>query len=148
MTCRIYLLIQRHKIDLGVDFTIFEAEELENKEMIHVELMHELDSDFRDLFHQVTEITTSQSLFMPCVRSVYNFLIFVFLGLENDKIGTKIVFNCVTCIEEMKQIMEFVTSQSLARSRVNGTSFPSLFSSSSTSNMVKLTPRSILCHLY
>ena len=129
-----------------------EAEELENNEMIHVELVRELDSDwphdFRDPFYQVTEITTSQSLFMPCVRSVYNFLIFVFLGLENDEIDTKIVFNCVSCIEEIKRVTEIMTSQSLARSRANGTSFPSLFSSFSTSNMVKSTPRSILCHLY
>ena len=39
---------------------------------------------------------------MPCMSSVDNFLIFVFLGLENDKIDTKIVFSCVICIEKIK----------------------------------------------
>ena len=39
---------------------------------------------------------------MPCMSSVDNFLIFVFLGLENDEIDTKIVFSCVICIEEIK----------------------------------------------
>ena len=39
------------------------------------------------------------------------------------------------------QVTEIVTSHSLARSRASGTSFPSLFSSSSTSNIVKSTPR-------
>ena len=34
-----------HEIDLGVDFTIFEAEELENDEFIHVELVRDLESD-------------------------------------------------------------------------------------------------------
>ena len=40
--------------------------------------------------------------FMPCMSSVDDFLIFVFLGLENDEIDTKIVFSCVICIEEIK----------------------------------------------
>ena len=60
---------------------------------------------------------------MPCMSSVDNFLIFVFLGLENDEIDTKIVFSCVICIEEIKQVTEIVMSQSLARSRASGTSF-------------------------
>ena len=35
-----------HRHNLGVEFTIFEAEgKLENNEIIHVELMRELDSD-------------------------------------------------------------------------------------------------------
>ena len=33
------------KINLGVDFTIFETEELENDEFIHVELVRDLESD-------------------------------------------------------------------------------------------------------
>ena len=93
---------------LVVDFIIFKAEELENNEIIHV--MRELDSErphnFRDLFYQVTEIKTSQSLFMSRVSSVDNFLIFVSLGLGlgNDEIDTKIVFSCVICMEEIKQV--------------------------------------------
>ena len=39
---------------------------------------------------------------MPCASSVDDFLIFVFLGLENDEIDTKIVFSCVICIKEIK----------------------------------------------
>ena len=54
------------------------------------------------LFYQVTEITTSV-IFMPCVSSVDNFLIFVFLGLENNEIDSKIVFSCVNCIKEIKR---------------------------------------------
>ena len=112
-------------------------------------IMRDLDSDdLHDLFYQVTEITTSQSLFMPCVRSVYNFLFFVLLGLENDEIDTRIVLNCVICIEEIKQVTEIVTSQSPARSRVSGTSFSSSFSIFLTSYMVKSTSKSILCQLY
>ena len=61
------------------------------------------------------------------MSSVDNFLIFVFLGLENDEIDTKIVFSCVICIEEIKQATEIVTSQSLARSRASGTSLYNFF---------------------
>ena len=110
---------------LGVNYTIFEGEELEYNEIIYVELMRELDSDrphdFHDLFYQVTEITTAQSLFMPRVSSVNNFRILVFLGLENDEINTKIVFNCVICIDEITQVTEIVTSQSLSKSRASST---------------------------
>ena len=58
---------------------------------------------------------------MPRVSSVDNFLIFVFLGLENDEIDNKIVFNCVICMEEMKLVTEIVTAQSLSRSRASST---------------------------
>jgi hypothetical protein len=34
-----------YRLNLGVDFTIFEAEELENDEIIHVELVRDLESD-------------------------------------------------------------------------------------------------------
>ena len=34
-----------YRLDLGADFTIFEAEELENYEIIHVELTRDLESD-------------------------------------------------------------------------------------------------------
>ena len=42
-SCVTYLLT--YKIDLGVDLTIFEAEELENDEAIYAELKRDLDSD-------------------------------------------------------------------------------------------------------
>ena len=72
-------------------------------------------------FYPVTEIMTSQSLVMPRVSSVDDFLIFVFSGLENDEIDTKIVFNCVVCLEEMKKVTEIVRSQSLSRSCASST---------------------------
>ena len=34
-----------HRLNLGVDFTIFEAEELENGKIIYVELVRDLESD-------------------------------------------------------------------------------------------------------
>ena len=42
-SCVTYLLT--YKIDLGVDLTIFEAEELENDEIIYVDLARDLESD-------------------------------------------------------------------------------------------------------
>ena len=49
-------------IDIGVDFTIFEVEELDNDETIYVELTRDLESDrhVRISRHEkVTEIVTS-----------------------------------------------------------------------------------------
>ena len=45
MTCRIPSTKNDTRSILVVDFTIFEAEELENNEMIHEELARDLESD-------------------------------------------------------------------------------------------------------
>ena len=68
------------------------------------------------------------------------FIIFEFLSLEYGKTDAKIVY-LSNLSEKIKEVMGIVKSQSLARSRASGTSFPSLFSSSSTSNILKSTPR-------
>ena len=61
--------------DRGVDFTILDVEELENEEINDVQLTHDQESD----------VTISLTSF---ISSVYNFIIFVFLGLETDEIDT------------------------------------------------------------
>ena len=46
MTCRISSNTNNtYKIDLGVDFTIFEVGKLENEEIIYVELVRDLESN-------------------------------------------------------------------------------------------------------
>ena len=69
-----------------------------------------------------------------------NLLIFDIPDLKYRKIDTKIDFVSFV-LDEIRKFTEIVTSQSLARSRASDTSFPSLFSSSSTSNMVTSTQR-------
>ena len=54
---------------------------------------------------------------------------------------------CIICIKVYDR-SRTSWRQSLVRSRASGTSFPYSFLSSSTSNMVKSTPISILCHLH
>ena len=38
-------MLQCYRLNHGVDFTIFKAEELENDEIIYVELVRDLESD-------------------------------------------------------------------------------------------------------
>ena len=45
MTCRISSNTDCYRLDLGFDFTIFEAEELENYETIYAELTRDLASE-------------------------------------------------------------------------------------------------------
>ena len=69
-----------------------------------------------------------------------NLLIFDIPDLKYRKIDTKIDLVSFV-LDEIRKFTEIVTSQSLARSPASDTSFPSLFSSSSTSNMVTSTQR-------
>ena len=51
---------------------------------------------------------------------VISFLIFEFLDLEYGKIDTKIE-SVASVLDEIRQVTEIVTSQSLSRSRVSST---------------------------
>ena len=71
------------------------------------------------------------------------FLIFEFLNLQYGKIGIKIEFVAFV-LEEIRQVTEIVTSVSLSKSRAIETTSLFLYSSSSTSSMVKSASRSSL----
>ena len=77
-----------YRLNLGVDFTLFEAVELENDEFIYVELVRDLESDCDVTISVTCRISSNKN----DTRSIL-VLILPYLGLRNPKIMKRFMRN-------------------------------------------------------